>query len=96
MADGVTLLLLVLATYRVATDLAWEAGPFGCYAQLRGAVIQRLGGEHWASEGITCPICLSFWLAPAVIVLYRWSPLLVWWLAVAGAAALLARWPRGV
>lgn len=88
-------ILLALATYRVATDLAWEDGPVELYSRLRSAVYTRFGDRHWASEGVSCPICLSFWIAPLLLfVAWPWLPWLVSWLAVAGAAALLARRPR--
>ena len=88
MAPGpLVLLLAALAVYRLATDLAWEVGPFELYARWRGWVIARYGKDDWRSEGVTCPICLSFWLAlPALFV---WGPLA--WLGIAGAAAFLAR-----
>jgi hypothetical protein len=79
--------LAVFAVYRLATDLAWEAGPGALYEKWRGVVQARYGAEHWLSEGVSCPICLSFWLAlPALFV---WGPL--FWLGIAGAAAFLAR-----
>lgn len=85
--DPLTLLLAALAVYRLATDLAWEDGPGGLFARARGAIIQRYRVEHWLSDGVTCPICLSFWIAlPAAFV---WGALA--WLGIAGAAAFLAR-----
>lgn len=81
------LLLAIFAVYRLATDLAWEAGPGGLYERGRGWVLTRYGADDWRSEGVSCPICLSFWLSlPAVFV---WGPLA--WLGIAGAAAFLAR-----
>jgi hypothetical protein len=80
-------IIAVFAVYRVATDLAWEDGPFDLYARGRGWVIARYGKDDWRSEGVGCPICWSFWLAlPAALV---WGPLA--WLGIAGAAAFLAR-----
>lgn len=89
--DILTLIMLTLAVYRVATDLAREDGPADAFARLRGAVFARLGADHWLSAGVACPICLSFWLAPALLLLWRLLPALVVWLAIAGGAALLAR-----
>ena len=80
-------LILILATfavYRLATDLAWETGPFKLYAALRGFAMVHF--PEWVAEGVTCPICLSFWIA---LPLLWYGPLE--WLAVAGAAAFLAR-----
>lgn len=89
--DALILVTATFAVYRLATDLAWEEGPFGLYARWRGWVLSRYGADDWRSEGVTCPICLSFWLAlPAAFV---WGPLV--WLGIAGAAAFLARRSRG-
>ena len=83
----ILIVLATLATYRLATDLAWEDGPLHLYSRWRGWVMARYGADDWRSEGVSCPICLSFWLAlPAAFV---WGPL--YWLGIAGAAALLAR-----
>lgn len=94
MADGVDILIACLATYRLATDVAWERGPGDAYERLRGWATQRWGADSWQAEGVACPICVSFWAAPALLVLYTLIPWLVLWLAVAGAAALLARLPH--
>lgn len=83
--------LIALATYRVATDVAWEDGPGEMFATLRGAAVQRFGREHWVADGLACPICVSLWAAPALLVAWWYLPWLVAWLAVAGAAAALAR-----
>lgn len=91
MSEPLAFVLIALACYRVATDLAWEDGPGEAFARLRGAALQRFGVDHWVTTGVNCPICLSFWIAPVLIILWTWAPALVWWLAVAGAAALLAR-----
>lgn len=99
MADSLAiLLLLTLAAYRVATDLAWETGPGALFEQLRGWAVQR--GGLWA-EGMTCPICLSLWAALTLTLLagllglydpWHWP---LYWLASAGGAAYLARQKGG-
>lgn len=92
-----TLILAALAVYRLATDFAWEGGPFGVYEKVRGAVIHRYRVEHWLSDGVTCPVCLSFWLAlPIALALGVYGVFDPWlwplyWLGIAGAAAFLAR-----
>lgn len=89
----VLLVLAVLAVYRLATDLAWEDGPFDAYGTLRGRVLTRYGKDDWRSAGVSCPICISFWLSiPLAFVVAPWDATLVlYWLGIAGAAALLAR-----
>lgn len=95
MGDAVNateLLIIALATYRVATDLAWEDGPLELFARFRGLMIERFGASSWIAEGVQCPICLSFWAALACLGLALagvWLPL--YWLAVAGAVALGVR-----
>jgi len=85
----IPLILAVFAVYRLATDLAWESGPFELYTRLRGYVMSHTKAE-WLHEGIGCPICWSFWLAlPALY----WGPLE--WLGIAGLAAFLVRLTHG-
>lgn len=95
--DGLILLAAVFATYRLATDVAHERGPYDLYSRLRGRVIARYGADDWRSEGVSCPICLSFWIGLVVVLLvlpfstcdiWLWP---LWWLGVSGAAAALAR-----
>lgn len=85
--DPIKLILAILAVYRLSTDFAQEAGPYEVYSHVRGWVMQRYGPDDWRSEGVNCPICVSFWLSlPALFV---WGPL--HWLGIAGAASFLAR-----
>jgi hypothetical protein len=83
-------LLAAFAVYRIATDLAWESGPFGVFAAMRGFVMVH--APAWAGEGVTCPICWSFWLSlPAGLLISFDAMGLVYWLAIAGAVALAVR-----
>lgn len=91
MAELLSLLVCALATYRLATDVAWERGPGDAYARLRGWALQRWGHDSWQAEGVACPVCVSFWAAPAVLLLWAALPALVHWLALAGAVALVVR-----
>lgn len=85
--DPTKLFIAIFAVYRLSTDLAWETGPGALYEHWRGWVIQRYGPDDWRSEGVSCPICVSFWIAlPAA---FLWGPL--HWLGIAGAASFLAR-----
>lgn len=89
---ALTLIVASLIVYRLATDLAWEDGPGALYARLRGGVMTRAGADHWLSAGVTCPICLSFWLAlPAGLLIDFGLMGIVYWLAIAGAVALAVR-----
>lgn len=81
-----TWLLWTLAVYRLATDIAWMDGPFEVYARLRGWAIVQFGANHWVAQGVSCPICLSFWLA----VPLAWYGV-EYWLAAAGVVAVITR-----
>lgn len=89
--NALDVILIALAAYRLAADLAWEDGPFEAFAWLRGQAHMRFGPHHWVTNGVSCPICLGFWLAPVLLLLWPAAPWLVTWLAVAGAVALLVR-----
>lgn len=87
--------LTLLALYRVCTDLTQEDGPFDVLAHMRGWLLTHTpDGVHGI---VTCPICLSWWLAlPAayLAVLVADQPILfvpLWWLALAGGVAALCR-----
>lgn len=88
-------LLCLLALYRICTDLTEEDGPFDMLAHMRGWLLARLpSGLHGI---VTCPICLSWWLALPVAygaVLVADEPVVfvpLWWLALAGGVAALCR-----
>ena len=93
----IVILAAIFATYRLACDFATERGPFDLYADLRGSVIAKYGKDDWRSEGITCPVCWSFWIAAPlalIVVLFAsFDPWLIvlWWFGIAGAAAFLVR-----
>lgn len=97
------------AIYYVATMLAEGRGPFNIFGRWRVLVLKyvqvpylntlpeaerRYEPKHWLWEGVTCPKCLSIYLAaPIAWVLTQWF-LLGWielalvWFGLAG----LARW----
>lgn len=94
--DSLTLLLILamLAAWRVSYDLARMDGPALIYARLRGWAIERFGDGHWVAEGLSCPICVSFWASlPVAVVWAVAAGLLLWlpivWMGIAGAVLLL-------
>jgi len=95
MADGYDIIIIMLATYRLATDLAGEDGPADLFSRLRGWALQRFGAAHWITVGVHCPICVAFWVAPLAIALQVHAPFAALWLAAAGATALALRWRGG-
>jgi len=85
--DADTILVLGLATYRLAWLIARDEGPFGVCAWLRGHIDPHQ--RTWVGRGLNCAGCVSFWLALVATLLLRGS----WldWLAMSGLAAWLAR-----
>jgi hypothetical protein len=80
--------LAALATWRLTHLLAHEDGPSGVLAGLRARL-----GAGWAGQLMDCFHCLSLWVA-APLALAVTSSLMSWllaWLALSGAACLLAR-----
>lgn len=102
--DVSALALLTLACYRVAYLIAVEDGPLDLARGLRAWADRAFPPaeaepgyyrDHWVVRGFNCPLCVSFWAAPAVLALGYALPALVWWLAVAGAVLVLHRWLEG-
>lgn len=82
-----TAVVYAFAVYRLATDFAWMSGPFHVFDVIRGIVLQKFGLYHWVTEGINCPICLSFWIALPIAYTHG----IVFWLAISGVSAFLTR-----
>lgn len=88
----IAVIIIALAAYRLATDFAWELGPFEVFINVRSAAITKFGAQHWFSQGISCPICLSFWFSILLAICwFMFSPLPVIALAAAGLASLVLR-----
>ena len=81
------LIVLSLATWRVAHMVSREDGPFGVFERFREAV----GGE-----GVRCPLCVGVWAAFVAVTIYYAGGMVGWLLlvalAVAGAAAIVQLW----
>lgn len=88
--DALTLILAALAIYRVAHMVTLETGPFGLCERWRGWVFMHAGKDSWITEGVNCPLCVSFWLSLIAALLL--APVEAWvlvWLGLAGAALVL-------
>ncbi len=86
-----TLVLAVLATWRVTHLVASEDGPGDIIFRFRSFLGQSLAGKL-----MDCFNCLSLWIAaPAALFVSR-QPVewLMSWLAISGAACLLERMGR--
>lgn len=77
--------LAIFAIYRAARMLALEEGPFEVFTRLRN----RFVDDTWIGRGVRCPLCLGFWLSLIAALGLEATPLLVWWLGMAGASAAL-------
>lgn len=100
-------IIYALAVYRFTLLLHEEIGPFNIFTRIRAAAGVRKGvtiigdetkeytyttGSFWA-ELITCPYCLSGWIALLAIIGWRTRKLdwLAWWGGVWGVVHLMLR-----
>lgn len=97
------IIIASLATYRVVRLVTIEEGPFSLALKLRGLLDPDV--RTWVGRGMQCVWCLSFWIAPALLLLAT-NPiglLLVQGLAVSALVSLgmqygpmtYDRWRRG-
>lgn len=68
-----SLLLVALATYRLSYALVAENGPANVFMRWRSFVYSKVGHDHWFYDGVTCVLCLSFWLSWLVAMLLPWA-----------------------
>lgn len=82
------LILAMLATWRLATLLAHDDGPWDATLRLRRAL-----GDGQFGRMLDCFRCVSLWVAAPLAFAVGRSPLewLLAWLALSGAACLLER-----
>lgn len=83
-----TLILGVLAVWRITHLLNAEDGPGRIFAKFR-----RMAGEGFWGELLDCFYCLSLWIAApmAYFLGTSWGERLLLWPALSGAAILLER-----
>lgn len=95
---AVPALIAALAVYRVSFMIAREDGPFDVFERLRLLAITRYPPEttgnrtrpHWIVRGISCPLCISWWLAlPAALIVAPDVSALGLWPAIAGLCLFL-------
>ena len=84
-------LLQSLALARLLRLLIEEDGPFKLLARFRKAIgINEFGGANNELGGLfSCHLCLGIWMAPVIVLLYHYFPMIVWCLAVAQGAGLV-------
>ena len=90
-ATWLHVVLAAFATWRLATLLAHDDGPWDAIARLRAA----LGDGQWGRM-LDCFHCVSLWVAAPLAWLVGRDALEVGlaWPALSGAACLLERWHR--
>jgi hypothetical protein len=82
------ILILILATYRIAHLLAEEAGPFDVFGWLRelaGVGFDDVGNLYGANElarGLMCVWCNSVWVGAGWALVYYLTPDVAFWLAL--------------
>lgn len=92
-------LIAALAVYRLSHMIAYEDGPWDVFTRLRGHVSAaswdgrpETWGRHWTARGISCPLCISFWLSWLAALALPWQGL-VWYaltaLALSGMTVAL-------
>lgn len=94
-------LLAIFAVYRVAHMVVSEDGPFYLFARLRQAAHRTMDTRaQWVYEGITCVLCVSFWLA-GVVSLLLWAagwltvPAWLFWGGTAGGVLFIHKFIYG-
>lgn len=95
------ILLSIFAVYRVAHMVVSEDGPFYVFARLRRAAHRTVNTRaQWVYEGVTCVLCVSFWLAggvAAILWVSGWLGIPAWlfWFGTAGGALLIHKFLYG-
>jgi hypothetical protein len=100
--------IAAVAVYRLSHMLAAERGPFDLIGRWHNFVYERVqvpynkkggNGMHWFYEGITCTLCISFWVALLDLLAITFlSPVLMGfvngWLALSGIACFMKKMER--
>ncbi len=86
-----SVVLGVLATYRVSFMIAQEDGPFDMFSKWRGYI----GQKTWVGRGMHCTLCISFWVSLlCAFFLVDGVTIILYWLGIAGGVLALHR--RGI
>lgn len=93
------LIILSLATYRLAQLISIDNGPMNLFAKLREQTDSLARAEQEENEGRTlwqnindglhCPYCTGVWSAIILMIIYRKWYTLVYLLAIAGGQSWL-------
>jgi len=79
----VSMLVLVLACWRLTSLMVQEEGPFGMFAKFRHLIgVRRIEGAttpygtNVVAEGLSCVWCCSVWVGAALTIAYVIDPAL--------------------
>lgn len=97
MLNIVTLLIGILATYRLAQIIAQDtiSEPFRYWITKHNSKPEDLSFlRRWASLGVTCVVCVSVWTGVGTAFILRGITLqaIVYGLAFSGGAVALGGW----
>jgi hypothetical protein len=86
MSDAFSLLICILATWRLSHLLAEEDGPWDIIIRIRKQL-----GQGFFGTLLDCFYCLSIWIAIpfAVWMSNEWITGIIYWLAISGGACIL-------
>lgn len=87
--NALTLVIVILATYRVSVLIAQDEGPFSIFERVRGRIDPHQ--SSWLGRGMRCVGCVSFWVSLAAALLIGAADWVWVWLGVAGGAMLIHR-----
>ena len=100
----IELAIFALATWRLASLLAVEAGPLELFVKVRHLLGVRyddhsiMYGEHWLAKGVICVWCNSVWFGALWAILWALFPWARWLalpFALSGAAIVIERLVNG-
>jgi len=99
MVDFFELLIMVLATWRLASMLVSEDGPFDVFRRIRslwgithhddGTVAQI--PDTTLAKLFTCMWCMTLWMAAVVYLLWIVAPVAVWILGLSTGGIIVER-----
>jgi len=92
--------LAAFAVYRLAHMLTLERGPFDTAYWLRTVIYRRWpddadGQPSWQFAGVTCPLCISFWLgwlAALALPYTDWREYTLTALGLSGVVVAVHKW----
>ena len=101
--DIIEFIIASFAVYRLSRMLATERGAFNLFENWRKFIYDKFGEESWVTDGVTCPLCVSFWVA-LLVSLWWWfgwatsqnsiADFILLWLGLSGVATFLYKSER--